>query len=353
MNKLETSSNPLYLEFKRYEHEIFIDVYDKILSSTVVIAKNTLLELKEKEMRYLVQYHQKTLLNALFFKDEKIFIEYHKWLYRVYYYRKIDLDFFKYLNQLFEKITSHYIDQKKFFSLGKYFENTLLQHTQFIQEAPNKRLLIEYDADVKELVKALLAGDKERCSTLLQERVTTLEEFVHFFDTTVHNAMIKIGYMWEAGEISVAKEHLASGTLYDVLVVFLDRFKAVQTKKLELFISSAPNEHHGLGIKIASIVLEKLGYQVTSLGIDLPSKEIFKAITEFKPDIFLLVATLPANALDVALLIEELQQSKQFAGKEFQIGIAGNAFEKIFQPAKVLKADFYVKNLQSLLQTLQ
>lgn len=317
------------------------------------MAKNTLLELKEKEIRYLVLYHQKTLLNALFFKEEKIFFQHHKWLYRVYFYRKIDLDFFKYLNRLFQKVTSHYIAQKAFYGINKLLEHCIQEHNIYVKNAPKKQILPNYEEDAQELVEVLLSGDIERCGKILEQSVSSLEAFVVYFDTIIQSAMIQIGYMWETTEVSVAKEHLASATLYDALVLFLEGFQTAPFNNIEIFISSAPYEHHGLGIKIASIVLKKLGYKVTNLGVDLPSKEIFRAIAEFQPDYFLLVATLSSNRLDAALLIYELQKSRQYTSKAFEIGIAGNAFKTMFQPAKVLKADFYAQDLQALLQILQ
>ena len=119
-------------------------------------------------------------------------------------------------------------------------------------------------------------------------------------------------------------------------------------KGKHIFLSCAPYELHGLGVKVASIVFEKLGYKVTSLGINIPPKEIQKAIREFQPDLILFAATLQSSIIDIAILIDELEKDRETFSKNFKIGIAGNGFEKMIHPARTLKANFYIQYLQDI-----
>ena len=89
--------NLMYDNFDRYRYEILMDTYDSIMNSQIVLVKKVAIELGSNELHHMLKYHHKMTLNALYFKNEKIFLDYHDWLYRVYFYRDMNLDFFKYM----------------------------------------------------------------------------------------------------------------------------------------------------------------------------------------------------------------------------------------------------------------
>lgn len=347
MQKNNRYSNS-YLVFKRFEHEILIDVNENLESSDNLVIKDTVFSIGVNEIHHLVKYYQKIILNSLFFKDQKILIEYNIWLYRVYYNRNIDLEFFYYLNKLFQKVSSKYINYKYFIPIDELFELILKQHKEYKEKAVKTAIYIEYEEEASLFAEYLISNNKAAILEQFCKKVTTIEGFISFYDTIVFNGMKKIGLLWEQGKVSIAQEHVATNLLDNVLINLLESFEVQECKNKHIFFSSAPNELHGLAVKIASLLCEKLGFKVTSLGVNIPAKEIKKAIREFQPDYILFSATLQSSIIDVALLIDELEQEKESFMNNFKIGIAGNGFEKLIQPAKTLKANFYIKELKDL-----
>jgi len=340
--------NIAYLEFKRFEYEILIDINEDLESSNLSIVTDTISHLGTNELHHMVKYYQKIILNTLFFKDRKILIEYNQWLYRVYYNRDIDLEFFHYLNEIIQKISSRYIEHKIFFSIVELLNYIIDQHHAFKEKAIKKFILLEYEKESSLLVEYLVSNNKKAILETFCKDIKTLDQFIFFYDQIVFNAMKKIGFLWELGEVSIAQEHISSNLLDDILIQILEKFPLQEEKKKHIFLSSAPNELHGLGVKIASLVFEKLGFKVTSLGVNIPAKEIKKAVREFQPDYVLFAATLQTNIIDIALLIDEIEKDRDTFINNFKIGIAGNGFEKMAHPAKTLKASFYIKKLQDV-----
>lgn len=341
--------NKSYEDFKRYKHEIYLDIYDSVIKSNVLIVKKATTILGTNEIHYMVKYYQKIVLNSLFFKDKKILLEYQRWLYRVYFHRLIDLDFFIFFIETFQSITNRYLNSNVCISINELFHYILNQHKELKNNANKKKFLIDHEMESISLAKTLILGDKEKTYEVIKSKAPTLDEFVKYYNEIISNAMKYIGYMWEIGDVSVAKEHLSSNTLNDTVMLILDEYPQSQKKDKHIFISSAPYELHGMGVQIASKVFEKQGYQVTNIGTNIPTKEIKKAIIEFKPDIVLFSATLQTSLLDIALLVSKIKEEKNIAFKSFKIGIAGNAFENMVHPAKTCNADFYMNKLEEII----
>lgn len=342
----DSNYNRGYLEFKRFEHEILLEINEQLENSNLLVVKDTIFHIGLNELHHLVKYYQKIILNTLFFKDKKILVEYNLWLYRVYFNRDLDLEFFYYLNELFQKVSAKYINHKIFLTIGELFRDILGQHNYFKEKSTKKLMIIEYEKEASLLVEYLISNNKQAILEEFCKEIKTLDDFIYFYDKIVFNAMKKIGYLWEVGEVSIAKEHVASNLLDEIVVHLLEGFSIQEKQEKHIFFSSAPNELHGLGVKVASLIFEKLGFKVTSLGTNIPAKEITKAIREFQPNYIIFSATLQSSMIDIALLIDELEKDRELFSKSFKIGIAGNGFEKMIQPAKTLKASFYIKQLK-------
>lgn len=341
-NIKKNNSKNQALNFQKYESEIVFDTYDALVKSKISLIEKTVLELGYEDLHHIIKYHYKITLNSIFFDDKSLLKKYHEWLYRVYYFRNIDLDFFLLLTDNIQNIAAKYVESCVFY-------NYLLEiHKTLKNEASKKRVLLDNEQESVNFADLLINNEKEKAFEILKANSSVLEDFLHFYNETVSNSMKQIGFLWERNEISVAKEHIASNLLDQITTDILNRFKRQEPKNKHIFICSAPYELHGLGIKTASKVFEIMGYKVTNLGTYIPKKDIKKAIFEFNPDYILFTATMPTSLIDIALIIDDINKEKEIFLKNFKIGLAGSAFETILHPCKSLKADFYINKLEDL-----
>ena len=348
MNNNRVQQNRKFSEFKRYEHEIYLDINDVILKSDRTIVKSVIEEIGINEIHHIIKYYQKITLNALFFNDRRIFLEYHKWLYRVYYYRGLDLDFFSFLNHCFQNICLKYMNSTVCMNINELFNYILEQHELLKTQASKKRYILDEEEKAKTFAQALISGDSKKALQLCKEESATLDNFLSFYNHIISNAMKYIGFLWESSELSISKEHIATNTLEEVIMEVLNSFENESKKEKHVFLSCAPSELHGLGVKVASKVFQIQGYKVSNLGSNIPFEEVKKAIIEFKPDFIILTATLQTSLIEVAFLIDEINKDKMIFTKDFKVAIAGGAFESLTSPSKLLQADFYLDELKDL-----
>jgi methanogenic corrinoid protein MtbC1 len=118
-----------------------------------------------------------------------------------------------------------------------------------------------------EIVDATLRSDVAGLGNLVEQTLSlsTLQEA--FFDVLAP-ALIDVGTRWEAGEISVAQEHLASSTVRSAMQRLLADARA--GVRGVAVLACVPGERHEIGLLMFAVLLRAEGWQVAYLGADTP-----------------------------------------------------------------------------------
>ena len=107
----------------------------------------------------------------------------------------------------------------------------------------------------------------------LLRRSITEDGLPRFLEVEAPALMRHVGDEWEAGRMTVAHEHLASGV---VLNIILDAVRALPTPPSapRLLVATVSRERHGVGAALAAAVAALDGWAVVHLGVDVPSTDI-------------------------------------------------------------------------------
>lgn len=98
-----------------------------------------------------------------------------------------------------------------------------------------------------------------------------------FLDDIVPSLMHRVGDEWQAGRFTIAQEHLASAA---VLAVVFEAMRAVpETPAARLLVATPSGERHGVGGALAAAAAALDGWNVSYLGVDVPSADIVAAAT--------------------------------------------------------------------------
>ncbi|MBN2782056.1 MAG: cobalamin-dependent protein, partial [Campylobacterales bacterium] len=339
--------NPLYSEFILYENEIFMDTYDSVLDYESKIVKDTLTTIGENEVYHIIKYHIRIFKNAIYFNNKTILLNYHIWLFRLYHNKGVELDFFDVLNHILKANCVAHINSKLCMSLYELFYHITDNLDEIKKEAKRKTMHIEYEEQSSELANILIKGDQEKVFEICKNETTDIYQFIDFYSDIVTDAMKMIGFLWEIGKIDVSKEHIASQILNTVLNDILDSYPDNHKKNISIVIATSPNESHGLGINIASKVLNKLGYKVDIFDNNSNENNFIDSLKNIQPNIIILTATMQTNLIDIAQMIENIYKNR-YLFEHLKIAVAGRAFDNIIHPKKLLKADMYISSLKEI-----
>ncbi|HZH61546.1 MAG TPA: MerR family transcriptional regulator [Metabacillus sp.] len=175
---------------------------------------------------------------------------------------------------------------------------------------------------VDELFLALFQFDENKAHDLLNKAFS-----IYSIDKVVIEILgtliVKIGDMWESGEMTTAHEHFASSFLRSRIGMIL------HTLPLDGFLPKViavcgPDETHELGLLIFTLFLRRKGFKVIYLGGSIAEGDIDIVLKEVKPEFLFLSCTLVENLKKTLELVDHLSVTFN----QLKIGLGGKAFGK-------------------------
>lgn len=257
--------------------------------------------------------HAAFMSNVFYFNNYYLLVRMVPWVYRTYYNHGFSYEYFpahlRVWQQLIEKYFSSHIGNPLF----KVYEWLLSHHQDFISLAHETAFLeIDIDPQWKEIfqkfLQALLEGDRQKSLSISQEQVNTAKDLQNFYLQIIQPAMYKIGEMWEKGEISVAKEHLASALVNRIMSIqYLQVMNEVKQSLGKALVTAAANEFHEIGAQMVANSLEADGWNVEYLGANTPNMELIDYVWNNQPFILAISVAVPFNLERVQEIIKKIQ----------------------------------------------
>ena len=141
---------------------------------------------------------------------------------------------------------------------------------------------------------ALLAGDSDTAEEVAREALELRFSEAMLYDLVIGPAMHRIGRLWATGEIGVGHEHLATQIATRVLVLAHEAAGvAARRAGHRAMLAAAEGEQHVVALDMVAKLLESAGYEVLTLGADVPTDDLPVLVADHSPALFALSATMP------------------------------------------------------------
>jgi MerR family transcriptional regulator, light-induced transcriptional regulator len=146
-----------------------------------------------------------------------------------------------------------------------------------------------------ELVASLLADGDGDLAAWVVGRALEEEPRAAVYDTVIRGAMELVGTRWEAGQWTIAEEHLASVTLAGVMAS-LRPAESVESRVGPVVVLATPSgELHAAGLTCVAQVLEEDGWQSENLGPNVPAEDLVRFLSSRSVDLLGLSVALPEH----------------------------------------------------------
>jgi methanogenic corrinoid protein MtbC1 len=141
------------------------------------------------------------------------------------------------------------------------------------------------------LFDALTDGDLARSVRLL-ERALEERSLAQTLDQVLVPAMREIGRRWQAGEVSIADEHLATNTAERTL----EQLRAPPGRAgPQVLLACVQGNRHTLPGRMVATVFEANGWSPTFLGADVPPNQVALYARQHPPRLVGLCLALPEH----------------------------------------------------------
>ncbi len=131
---------------------------------------------------------------------------------------------------------------------------------------------------------------------------------VEFLDERLVPFLTEIGTRWTAGRVEIRHEHFVTAIVSRVLETLIGERSREDSNGKPIVMSTLQGEQHGLGVRMVSLLAAEQGFEVISLGTDLPAEEISRCAVERKAFAVGLSLSLASVGIDSDRRIRELRK---------------------------------------------
>ena len=150
------------------------------------------------------------------------------------------------------------------------------------------------------------------------------QTLAYLADVLLCPALRRVGDLWQAGELSVAQEHIATRTALSALHALRASFGAGGPEGGPAALCCAvEDDFHELPVQLAALTLEARGWSVVNLGTSTPFYALSEAVARFRPRLVCVSSTVFRQTDRAAREYEEFGGAARRVGASIVLGGAG------------------------------
>jgi methanogenic corrinoid protein MtbC1 len=165
------------------------------------------------------------------------------------------------------------------------------------------------------------------------------------FDTTITNAMHRVGDLWFNGTITIADEHLATRIMLSALQKLRGIVVPGQATGLKALGCGIEGDLHELPIHLAEIIFESEGWDISNLGPNTPLFTLRDMVAQKKPD---LVCISARSIVDLDRATTEYAQLRKIIEKSNGTAVLGGEGFRDSNLRQRFPAEFYAESFAGL-----
>jgi methanogenic corrinoid protein MtbC1 len=274
--------------------------------------------------------HAMFMSNVFSLNDYTLLLNTIPWVYRTYHGHGFAFDYFPAHLSTWCNVIEETLEPDLADSLKAVYQWMISRHDYFIDLAnkPAGRNLTpspEWEPVFERFLDALLKADRNAAMSVAKNAVTDLSGLNDFYINVIQPAMYSVGERWEKGEISVAREHLASAIVNRVMAMqYIELMKSPQKPVGKAVVTAGANEFHEIGATMVANALEADGWEVSFLGSNTPAEEFIEFVAANDYDLVAISVTVPFNLQSVKDVIRGIRALPKERQPKIMVG--GQAF---------------------------
>ena len=191
----------------------------------------------------------------------------------------------------------------------------------------------------------LLSENEAEATAQLIDAYLQNHALATIFDTTITNAMHRVGDLWFNGTITIADEHLATRVMLSALQKLRGIVVPGQATGLKAVCCGIEGDLHELPIHLAEIIFESEGWDISNLGPNTPLFTLRDMVAQKKPD---LVCVSARSIVDLDRATTEYAQFRKIIEKINGTTVLGGEAFRDSNLRQRFPAEFYAESFSGL-----
>ena len=182
--------------------------------------------------------------------------------------------------------------------------------------------IVDYADAQNQLFGAILAGNEERCRTILMHLFISGVELADLFDHVVSPTFQRVGEKWDCGDISVYQERRGCVMCLNACQDLRGLLKPHEPDAPVAIGASTEGDHYMLPTTAVELVLKSEGWNAENLGSNLPFSSLIEAAQTYRPSLFWLSVS---HLADEAAFVAGFNQFAENVSPGTFVVIGGNS----------------------------
>ncbi len=203
--------------------------------------------------------------------------------------------------------------------------------------------------EATEFEAALLAGRQRDALAVLNRCLDDGRDLVDVELHVMQPALYAIGEKWQANQVSVAQEHMATAIVQSVMTAGLLRAPPPAPLETRVLLACVEGNHHGVGLRMIADAFLLAGWDVQYLGADVPTRALVQQALAWQPHLVGLSVSFPQQLPAAKQIIGQLAQG---IGKGRPAVIVGGlAINRFTRLAEMVGADAFSTSAKAALDS--
>lgn len=177
---------------------------------------------------------------------------------------------------------------------------------------------------------ALLAGSQPRALAVMTDCLDRGASLVEVELHVMQPALYHIGERWQANEVSVAQEHMATAIVQSVMTVGLLRAAPQSATNTRVLLACVTGNQHAVGLRMVADAFQLAGWDVRYLGANVPTAALVAEVAGWRPHLVGLSVSFAQQLPAVKDVIAQLEARLGTSRPAVMLGgLAINRFEPL------------------------
>jgi MerR family transcriptional regulator, light-induced transcriptional regulator len=196
---------------------------------------------------------------------------------------------------------------------------------------------------------ALLVGDQHEALAVMNRCLDGGQNLVDVELHVIQPAMYQIGEKWQANQVTVAQEHIATAIVQSVMTAALLRSPPPAPIGKRVLLACVAGNHHTVGLRMVADSFQLAGWEVQYLGADVPTPSLIQQIGLWAPDLVGLSLSFAQQLPVVKDVIARLHA--RFGPARPSVIIGGLAVNRFDRLVDLVGADAYGSDARAAIGT--
>jgi methanogenic corrinoid protein MtbC1 len=188
----------------------------------------------------------------------------------------------------------------------------------------------------------LLAGRQHEAMTVVDRCIDDGRGLVDVELNIIQPSLYRIGEKWQANQVTVAQEHMATAIVQSVMTMGLLRSLPPAMIGKRALLACVEGNEHAIGLRMISDAFQLAGWDVQYLGANVPTAALVAQAVEWKPDIVALSVSFAQQLRVVKNVVAQL--AERLGTERPTVIFGGLAINRFSQLAGIAGADAYCAN---------